>query len=91
MNIKLKQSQDEIVGTIDVKEDRSSIMIKKIIKWSFITLEPILVITLITDVSIMFVPGIEKFMGDWYWLKDPFSFAVGYTVVKMLHRLFRRK
>jgi|GEM_PF-1690906 hypothetical protein len=73
---------------VNVEGTQLDVMMNAVVRWLFCYLCPILIVTLIINVTLIFVTPIEIIMSGWFRLKDPLSIVAGYVVVKIFRSLF---
>ena len=89
---RLKRKMERLLvdNEVNGEENQLDVMMNAVVRWLFYHLCPILIVTLIINVTLIFVTPIEIIMSEWFWLKDPFSIVAGYVVVKIFRSLFLR-
>ena len=73
---------------VNVEGTQLDVMMNAVVRWLFCYLCPILIVTLIINVTLIFVTPIEIVMSGWFRLKATLSIVPGNDVVKIFRSLF---
>lgn len=75
---------------LETQKTSIDIAVERTVTWLLGNLVPILLISLIIDVTIIFITPVDLSTSRWLWLKAPISIGLAYLICRLFRSIRRQ-